>query len=158
MAKNDTVKEVGERGLRTPWEQDDCVRWVEWRIRELTIREGKYADERGKWLLEAKAAGGRKFTTGDAVAEYGIWLLKVRDGLQWHQIAYRFFPSATEEDIEKYKSRVRRIFERVEKNHPGSALYESPTLSDREETVLEAVIQGVIPVYISDSAQSDVET
>ena len=33
------------------------------------------------------------------LVDYAVWLLHVRDGLCWHQIAYRFFPKATEEDI-----------------------------------------------------------
>ncbi len=79
---------------QSSWPPEDCIRWVEWRIRELTIKSGQYIDERGKWLLEEKAAGGRRLAPGDKVADYAVWLLKVRDKLSWHQIAYRFFPFA----------------------------------------------------------------
>jgi hypothetical protein len=94
MSKNDTVE--GDQARRTPWPQEDRIRWIEWRVRERTIQNGKYTDERAKWLLEEKEAGGRKFTLRDEVADYAVWLLHVRDGLSWHQIAYRFFAKATE--------------------------------------------------------------
>jgi len=45
------------------------------------------------------------------VADYAVLLLKVRDDLGWRQIAYRFFPSATENEIGKYELRVRRMYE-----------------------------------------------
>lgn len=130
-AKNDTVATV-------PWQQDDRIRWVEWRIRELTIQGGRYVDERGKWLLEEIAAGGRKFVLEDQVGDYAVWLLKERDGLSWHQIAYRFFPAATEEEIEVFESRVRRAFKRVERNHPGSKQFKPPPLSQAVKLLLQA--------------------
>ena len=125
-----------------PWESEDRVRWVEWRVRELTIQRGEYTDERGKILLEAKAAGGRKLALGDRVAEYAVWLLKERDGLSWHQLAYRFFPNATEENIETFESRVRRVYNRVERNHPGSKHYKPLRQSERDDKLLRSVIFG----------------
>jgi hypothetical protein len=75
--------------------------------------------------------------------------MKERDGLSWHQIAYRFFPSATEEDIEKYESKVRRIYNRIEKNHPGSKTFKPRHLSEQDKLLLQALMSGVIPVYVS---------
>jgi hypothetical protein len=75
--------------------------------------------------------------------------MKERDALSWHQIAYRFFPSATEEDIEKYESKVRRIYNRIEKNHPGSKTFKRPRLSECDRVVLQAITSGVIPIYVS---------
>lgn len=138
-AKSDTVQ-------RLDWPRDDKIRWVEWRIRELTIQDGKYVDERGKWLLEEKAAGGRKFAPGDKVADYAVWLLKDRDGLSWHQIAYRFFPAATEEKIEVFESQVRRAYNRVERNHPGSKRFKPKPLSKEDKLLLQAVMYGAIPI------------
>jgi hypothetical protein len=156
MVKNNTEEAPCSATKRIAWPVEDCVRWVEWRVRELTIESGEYVDERGKWLLEEKAAAGRKLMPGDRVADYAVWLLKVRDGLSWHQIAYRFFPSATEENIEKYESKVRRSYERVEKNHPGSKNFRSPKLSKYDEIVLESIMSGVIPIYVSAPADFDV--
>jgi len=150
--KSDTVESRSPEGDSIGWPLDDRIRWVEWRVRELTIKKGQYVDQRGRWLLEEKAAGGRKFVLSDKVADYAVWLLKVRDGLSWHQIAYRFFPGATEGEIEKHESKVRRAFARVEKHHPGSEAYVPQKLSERDEMLLEAVMLGVIPVYISDTA------
>jgi hypothetical protein len=138
-AKNDTVP-------RLAWPKEDQIRWVEWRIREQTIQEGKYVDERGKWLLEEGAAGGRKFALEDNIADYAVWLLKERDGLSWHQIAYRFFPAATEEGIETFESRVRRAYDRVERNHPGSKNFKPRPLSKEDKLLLQAVIHGAIPI------------
>jgi hypothetical protein len=149
MIKNDTAVAHCPEGNRIPWEREDCIRWVKWRIRELTIENGKYVDERGRWLLEEKAANGRKFTPGDKVADYAVWLLKVRDNLSWHQIAYRFYPSATEQDVEKYELRVRRICDRVQREHPGSKAFKAPRLSRDDRLLLQAVASGVIPVYVS---------
>ena len=133
MLKNDTVHTRSAQGIRIPWMKEDCIRWVEWRIRELTVQNGKYVDERGEWLLEEKAAGGRKLAPGDQVADYAVWLLKVRDNFSWHQIAYTFFPSATEGNIEKYESKVRRVYDRVEKSHPGSTAFTPPRLPKYQE-------------------------
>jgi len=83
------------------------------------------------------------------VTDYSVWLLKERDGLSWHQIAYRFFPSATEEDIEIYESRVRRMHGRVERNHPGSNAFKLRPLSQQDKLLLRAVMLGVTPFYIS---------
>ncbi len=83
------------------------------------------------------------------MADYAVWLLKVRDDLSWHQSAYRFFPTATEEDIEKYELRVRRVYDRVERNHPGSKKFKPPRLSERDKLLLQVVMLGVIPVYVS---------
>ena len=149
MDKNNTAKAQSSNPDRIPWPLDDCIRWIEWRVRELTIKNGQYVDERGKWLLEEKGAGGRKFRPGDQVADYAVWLLKLRDGLSWHQIAYRFFPSATEKDIEKYESKVRRIYSRVDRGHPGSSKFEPPQLSEYDKIVLQAIMSGVIPIYLS---------
>jgi hypothetical protein len=154
IAKNDTVNTPRPEGNDIPWPHEDCIRWVEWRIRELTIESGEYVDERGKWLLEEKAAGGRKIVPGDKVADYAVWLLKERDSLSWHQIAYRCFPTATEEDIETYESRVRRIHGRVERNHPGSKNFKSPRFSEYDKFTVEAIMLGAFPVYISDSTSS----
>jgi hypothetical protein len=147
--KSNTVASQSSQVVRIPWPPDDRIRWVEWRVRKLTVRKGHYVDERGKWLLEEKAAGGQKLALGDTTADYAVWLLKVRDGLSWHQLAYRFFPSATEHELEKYESRVRRAFARVERNHPGSEVYVPPRLSEREKLLLDALTLGVIPVYVS---------
>lgn len=136
-AKDDIVATV-------PWPREDRIRWVEWRIRELTIQGGRYVDERGKWLLEEKAARGRKFVPGDQVGDYAVWLLKERDGLSWHQIAYRFFPGATEEVIETFKSRVRRAYKRVERNHPGSKYFKPPRLSQEAKLRLQVFANGGI--------------
>jgi hypothetical protein len=125
-----------------PWPLDDRVRWVEWRVRELTIEAGQYVDERGKLLLETKAAGGQKLTWGDKVADYAVWLLKERDGLSWHQIAYQFFPWAVEKQIETYESKVRRAYYRVERNHPGSKRFRPKPLSERDRLFLQAAIFG----------------
>jgi hypothetical protein len=141
-AQNDTVPTLA-------WPKEDRIRWVEWRIRELTIQEGKYKDQRGKWLLEEKGAGGRKLALGDEVADYAVWLLKERDGLSWHQIAYRFFPAATEEDIETFESKVRRVLGRVERNHPGSEGFKPRPLSKEDKLLLQAVCHGVILVPFS---------
>jgi hypothetical protein len=135
--KNDTVPTF-------VWPKEDRIRWVEWRIRERTIREGRYVDLRGKWLLEGKVAGGRKLAPGDEVADYAVWLLKERDGLSWHQIAYRFFPAATEEEIETFESRVRRAYDRVERNHPGSKNFSPRRLSEEDKLLLQAVSHGAI--------------
>jgi hypothetical protein len=134
-----------------PWSKENRIRWVEWRVRELTIEEGQYIDERGKWLLEEKAAGGRKLMWGDQVADYAVWLLKERDGLSWHQIAYRFFPSATEAEIEKYESKVRRAYARVERHHDGSKNFKASPLSKDETQLLETLMLGVkvIPIEIA---------
>ena len=132
-----------------PWPEDDRIRWIEWRVRELTIQRGQYIDARGKWILEEKGAAGRKFTLGDEVSDYAVWILKIRDGLSWHQIAYRFYPSATEREIEKYELRVRRAYDRVERNHPGSAKYLLPRLHKDTRLLLQAVMLGAIPIYIS---------
>ncbi len=136
-AKNDTVP-------RLAWPKEDKIRWVEWRIRELTIQEGKYMDQRGKWLLEEKAAGDRKLAPGDKVTDYAVWLLKERDGLSWHRIAHRFFPAATEEEIETFESRVRRTYDRVERNHPGSKNFKPRPLSEEDKLLLQAVRHGAI--------------
>lgn len=155
MVKNDIAGSQSSEGNAISWDREDCIRWVEWRIRELTIESGKYIDERGELLLEEKAANGRKFKLGDKVADYAVWLLKVRDNLSWHQLAYRFFPSATEGDIEKYELRIRRIYDRVERNHPGSKKYVPQRLSKDEKLLLQAAMLGVIPAYMSDSPDSD---
>jgi hypothetical protein len=139
MAKNDTVEaQVSETNLH-PWMLEDRIRWVGWRIRELTIQDGKYIDQRGKWLLEEKAAGGRRLKPGDAVANYAVWLLKMRDGRSWHQIAYTFFPFATEEHIEGYESKLRRMFARVESNHPGSKKFRPQLLSPQDKLLLRGL-------------------
>jgi hypothetical protein len=138
-AQNDTVP-------RLAWPKEDQIRWVEWRIRDLTIQKGKYLDQRGKWLLEEKTAGGRRLALVDKVADYAVWLLKERDGLSWHQIAYTFFPAATEEEIETFESRVRRAYDRVERNHPGSKNCKPRPLSEEDKLLLQAVIHGAIPI------------
>ena len=120
MHKNNTAKAQSSTPDRVSWPLDDRIRWIEWRVRELTIKNGEYVDERGRWLLDEKEAGGRKLTLNDEVANYAVWLLKVRDNLSWHQLAYRFFPWATEDSVEGYESRLRRAYNRVEHNHPGS--------------------------------------
>ncbi len=135
--KIDTVPTVA-------WPKEDKIRWVEFRIRELTVQGGMYVDERGKWLIEERAAGDRKLALGDKVAEYAVWLLKERDGLSWHQIAYRFFPAATEEEIETYESRVRRVYGRVERSHPGSKQFKPAPLSKEEKLLLQAATHGAI--------------
>jgi hypothetical protein len=155
MNKNDIVGTPCQQENADQWAKEDRIRWVEWRVRELTIKNGKYVDERGKWLLDEKAAGGRKFAPGDKVADYAVWLLKVRDNLSWHQIAYRFFSSATEENIEKYELRVRRMFNRVEQNHEGSKKYRPKRLSEHDKLLLQAVMLGAIPVYVSDEPNSN---
>jgi hypothetical protein len=137
QAKNDTLPTIA-------WPKEDKISWVEWRIRELTIQAGEYVDERGKWLLEKRAAGGQKLEWGDEVADYAVWLLKERDGLSWHQIAYRFFPAATEEEIETFESRVRRAYDRVERNHPGSKQFKPTPLSKEDQLLLQAVRHGAI--------------
>jgi hypothetical protein len=147
--KSDTAGGRSLKERRVAWPQEDRIRWIEWRVRELTIKNGQYIDERGKWLLEQKAAGGRRFVLGDKIADYVVWLLKVRDGLSWHQIAYRFFPGATEDEIEKFESKVRRAYARVERSHPGSEAYVPEELFERDEILLEAVMLGVIPVCVS---------
>ena len=136
-AKNDTVPTFA-------WPKEDKIRWIEWRIRELTIQEGKYVDQRGRWLLEEKAAGDRKLALGDKVADYAVWLLKERDGLSWHQIAHRFFPAATDEEVETFESRVRRVYGRVERNHPGSKQFKSTPLSKEDKMLLQAIRHGAI--------------
>jgi hypothetical protein len=148
MNRNDTAKVESDDPKRMAWSVAHRISWVEWRVRERTIKRGEYVDERGRWLLEAKMAGGRKFNLGDEVAEYAVWLFKVRDGLSWHQIAYRFFPTATETEIERYESRIRRVFQRVERRHPGSGHYRPPRLSAQERLILECVRYGVVPVYL----------
>ena len=130
------------------WPEDDRIRWVEWRVRELTIRNGQYFDERGRWLLEEKAAGGRKLALGDEIADYAVWLLKVRDKLSWHQIAYRFFSTATEGEIETYESRLRRVYQRVETRHPGTVHFRPPRLSPEEQLLVECLRYGVVPIYL----------
>ena len=156
MVKNDIVDGLdAANDLRISWPREDCIRWVEWRIRELTIQNGQYIDGRGKWLLEENAAGGRRLALGDKVADYAVWLSKVRDKLSWHQIAYRFFPSATEEDIEKYELRVRRAFKRVEQNHEGSRKYKPKRFFENDKLLLQAVMQGAIPDYISNEPEPD---
>jgi hypothetical protein len=155
MTKNDTVEAPYVEGDHPPWGREDCIRWVEWRVRELTVRNGEYFDERGRWMLDEKAAGGRRLAPGDKVADYAVWLLKERDDLSWHQIAYRFFPNATEANIEKFESRVRRMYDRVERNHPGSKMYRPPRLSKEDKVLLEALRLGVIPVYVSAIDDSD---
>jgi hypothetical protein len=154
MAKNDTVTNETEIKKRAPWNLDHRINWIEWRVRELTIKKGQYVDDRGQWLLEEKAAGGRKLTPGDQIADYAVWLLKVRDDLSWHQIAYRFFPYATEEHIEAYESKVRRMFDRVERGHPGSSLFKPTPLSKEDRVLVEAIMLGVIPVYLEGKNQS----
>jgi hypothetical protein len=149
MAKNNTVDARRPKAGRIPWGLEDRIRWVEWRIRELTISKGKYTDERGRWLLEGKAAGGRKFEPGDAVSDYAVWLLHLRDGLSWHQLACRFFPFATEESVEKFELRVRRMFDRVERHHPGSEEFKPQPLSRQDKLLLRSVAYGVVPVYLS---------
>jgi len=157
MTKNDIVNDQEQPKTPIPWPKDDCVRWIEWRVRELTIENGNYIDERGKFLLDEKAGGGRRFTLGDAVADYAVWLLKARDGLSWHQIACRFFPSATEEEIGKYESRIRRVYDRVERSHPGSEAFEPPPLSESEKVLLEAVMMGVMPIEVACASDDDPE-
>lgn len=137
--KNDTVP-------RFAWPKEDKIRWIEWRIRELTIQQGKYVDQRGKWLLKEKAAGDRKLALGDKVADYAVWLLKERDGLSWHQIAHMVFPAATEEEIETFESRVRRAYDRVERNHPGSKQFKPTPLSKEDKPLLQAVVHRAIPI------------
>jgi|GEM_PF-5979222 len=137
--KNDTAPTFA-------WAKEDRVRWVEWRIRELTVQEGKYVDPRGKWLLEEKAAGDRKLALGDKVADYAVWLLKERDGLSWHQVAHRFFPAANDEEIETFESRVRRVYGRVERNHPGSKHFKPTPLSAEDKLLLQAIRHGAIPI------------
>lgn len=154
IAKNDTVNTPCMEGNHIPWPQEDCIRWVEWRVRELTIEGGEYVDERGRWLLEGKGVGGRKLAPGDMVADYAVWLLKERDGLSWHQIAYRFFPTATEDVIEKYESRVRRVHERIERNHPGSKNFKQPRITELDKVLLQAITLGVFPVFIADTTSS----
>jgi hypothetical protein len=110
----------------------------------LTIEGGEYVDQRGKWLLEEKAVSGRTLALGDNVAEYAVWLLKERDGLSWHQIAHRFFPAATEEEIETFESRVRRAYDRVERSHPGSKNFKPRRLSEEDKLLLQAVSHGAI--------------
>jgi len=55
MIENDTAEAHVSSVSRIPWPPEDRIRWVEWRIRELTIRRGKYVDDRGRWLLEEQA-------------------------------------------------------------------------------------------------------
>jgi len=149
MVKNDIAEARKKGALRFPWSKEHRISWVEWRIRELTIRDGKSIDQRSEWLLVERAAGGRKLEPGDKVADYAVWLFWVRDGLSWHQIAYRFFPSATERDIGKYVLRVRRMYNRVERNHPGSATYKPPKHSEQEKLLLEALRAGVVPIFVA---------
>jgi hypothetical protein len=156
MVKTNTV-DVPDAQARASWPPKDCIRWIEWRVRELTIENSEYVDARGRWLLEEKAAGGRKLTLSDKVADYAVWLFKVRDNLSWHQIAYRFFPNATEVNIEKYESKVRRSYSRVEKNHPGSVNFKQPRLSRYDAIALNAVLTGVIPIYVSAATDSNQE-
>jgi hypothetical protein len=137
--------------------QFGALRYIEWQVRRLTIKNGNYIDERGKFLLEEKAGGGRRFTLGDAVADYAVWLLKARDCLSWHQIACRFFPSATEEEIGKYELRIRRVYDRVERSHPGSEAFEPPPLSKSEKVLLEAVMMGVMPIEVACASDDDSE-
>ena len=148
MTKDNTAGVPFAGADRISWGLEDRIRWVEWRIRELTISQGKYVDERGRWLLEEKAVGGRKLEPGDQLADYAAWILHARGDLSWHQLAYRFFPFATEEHIEGYKSKVRRMSERVERKHPGSKLFRPSPLSREDKHLLNAVMLGVVPVYL----------
>jgi hypothetical protein len=127
-----------------PWPKEDRIRWVEWRVSELTVRAGQYFDERGRWLLEQKGAGGRKLRWGDEdeVTDYAVWLLKYRDELSWHQLAYRFFPTATEDHIEGQESKLRRAYNRVERK------FKPARLSKNEKLILQAVMLGAVPLPI----------
>jgi hypothetical protein len=148
MAKNDTVRPSVGTARGATWPHEDCIRWIESRVRELTIKNAQYVDERGKWLLEEKGTGGRKLKLNDKVADYAVWLLHIRDGLSWHQLAYRFFPVATEQNVDKYEQRVRRAYNRVEREHPGSMKYKPLRLSEQENLLLQAIWAGVMPVYL----------
>jgi hypothetical protein len=156
MHKNNTAKAQSSNPDRVSWPLDDRIRWIEWRVRERTIKNGEYVDERGRWLLDEKEAGGRKLTLNDEVANYAVWLLKVRDNLSWHQLAYRFFPWATEDGIEGYESRLRRAYNRVEQNHPGSKNFKPAPLSEYDKIALEAVLSGIIPIYVSSDSCDEV--
>src|SRR5260370_25686426 len=144
MTKSDTVRKALRPKNAFPWGREDCIRWIEWRTRELTVKDGKYTDERALWLLEKKAADGRHVGFGDALADYAIWLLKVRDGLTRHQIVYQCFPKADERIIETLESRVRRRFMKVERNHPGSAHFVPHRLTKQEKFMLEIAMTGVM--------------
>lgn len=148
MTQNNTVETSNSAVNRTEWPVEDCIRWVEWRVRELTIREGKYVDDRGKWLLEEKRGGGRRLVPGDMVADYAVWLLHVRDDASWHQLAHQFFPFATEAHIEAYESKLRRTFRKVERMHPGRKSFRPSPLSKEEKLLLDAVKLGAIPIYL----------
>jgi hypothetical protein len=122
----------------------------EYRIWEISVKNGNYTDERARWIVEKKAAAGRQIGFGDPLADYAIWLLKVRDGLSWHQIAYRCFPKASERIIETLESRLRRRFNKVERNHPGSENFVPRKLTKHEKLILEILTIGVMPYQPGD--------
>ena len=128
----------------TGWPREDRIRWVEWRVRELTIKGGKYVDERGRWLLEETNAGGRKFRwkDQDELTDYAVWLLKYRDSLSWHELAYRFFPAAMEDHIEGQESKIRRAYNRVERK------FKPARFSKQEKLVIQAVMLGAVPIPV----------
>lgn len=134
-AKSDTVNHR--------WPREDRIRWVEWRVAELTVELGKYTDERGRLLLDRKSPLGHKLPWGDKLADYAVWLFKERDGLSWHRIAYLFFPSATEASIETFESKVRRAYARVERSHPGSKFYKPKPFSKEDMLLLRAAMFGL---------------
>jgi hypothetical protein len=128
------------------WSEADRIRWIQYRIWDVAVKNGKYTDDRARWIIEKKAAGGRQVGFGDAVSDYAIWLLKVRDKLSWHQIAYRCFREANEANIETLESRVRRKFNSVERRHPGSASFVPRRLTKKEKLVLEILTSGVMSI------------
>jgi hypothetical protein len=118
---------------------EDRRRYVEWEVRRLTIKNGEYTDERGKWLLEGKSLK-PEWKEGDELTDFAVWLLKER-GKSWHQIPHYFVfsPPANEENIETYESRARRAYDRVERRHPGSKSFKSVPLTEAAQAVLLGV-------------------
>ncbi len=125
MHKNDTPENAPNDAPNChPWPKVDRIRWVEWRVRRLTIYDGRYIDDRGRLLLEERRKELKLKLTfrvksnarPDQVAYYAVWLFyeigkEEKKNLSWGKISRALFGDATE----AFRLRARRMHKQVER-------------------------------------------
>ena len=119
---------IGERlgwtdERRHPWPRKDRINWIVSRLAEVETQISQCKVQAEKERLEQLRE------------DYKIWLLKEREGRSWAKIVQIRMEELgipgdySYGEIEALKSAARRAYERVERKHPGSALYEPEPLN-----------------------------
>jgi hypothetical protein len=152
MGKNDIVSvgcgtRISENNSRsrTPVSKDDRIRCIESCVRELSIEPAKLStetakvvDQRGAELIGEAAKTPGHYKWGDVIADYGVWLLKERDGRKWGEIAIKFFGSADN----KFKMRVRLAHARIEREYFSTENLDKKPRSETDEAYAQGLLDG----------------